>query len=82
MKESKCWLDENTGKIVFDDIDMAWAFNIQKQEALQDYLESAKMLKEHLRDSIIGVMPTALKYEPSTWETIKEIADEEIKRLQ
>ena len=30
MKENRCWIDEATGKIMFEDVNMAIAFNIEK----------------------------------------------------
>ena len=82
MKESKCWIDESTGKIMFEDVTMAIAFNIEKQEEVRDYLESTKKLKTDLKAGLIKLIPLSLRYEIETWETVIEVANEEIERLK
>lgn len=82
MKESKCWIDENTGKIMFEDVTMAIAFNIEKQEEVRDYLESTKKLKTDLKAGLTKLIPPSLRYEIETWETVIEVANEEIERLK
>lgn len=80
MIECKCWLDKVTGKVMFDNPEIAVAFNIQKQEFYQEQY-SKQNIKRRLRQDIVWVTDTSFD-ELSAWKIIKEIADEEISRLE
>ena len=80
MIECKCWLDDKTGKVIFDNPEIAIAFNIQKSEFYQEQYTKAN-IKRRLRQDIMWVTDTAFD-ELSAWKIIKEIADEEIKRME
>lgn len=76
MKESRCWIDEATGKIMLEDVNMAIAFNIEKQEEIREYIENKKKLKESLKTGIIKMIPAPLREDTDTWELVSEIAEE------
>ena len=80
MIEGKCWLDKATGKVMFDNPEIAVAFNIQKSEFYQEQYSKAN-IKRRLRQDITWVTDTSFD-ELSAWKLIAEIADEEIQRLQ
>lgn len=82
MKESKCWIDEATGKIIFEDVNMAIAFNLEKQEEIRDYIENKKKLSDSLTIGIRKMIPTPLRYDIETWEIVKNIAESEMKNLK
>lgn len=80
MIEGKVWLDDKTGKVIFDNPEIAVAFNIQKQEFYQEQY-SKQNIKRRLRQDIVWVTDTSFD-ELSAWKIIAEIANEEISRLQ
>lgn len=80
MIEGKCWLDDKTGKVIFNNPEIAVAFNIQKQEFYQEQY-SKQNIKRRLRQDIAWVTDTSID-ELSAWKIIKEIADDEIGRLE
>lgn len=89
MIEGKCWLDEATGKVMFDNLEIAVAFNVQKYETYQEQFcdnliktqQWEENVKQRIKQDVEWVVNTDYG-KLHAWKVIAELADNEIERLQ